>query len=135
MSSEKYWFYFHNPKNVLCSILRFVFWIFPPSDTAAQLDSADSKQNAISKFLFQDSFWHIFWAMRKMHLTFLKKATFNSQQILGTLLNINFFKNRQKSKKVAHCSKKQYKLVSIKWTKSFNENQISAVSFWWNGWP
>ena len=27
--SEKYWYYFQCPKNVLCSILRFVFWIFP----------------------------------------------------------------------------------------------------------
>ena len=45
----KYWYYFHCPKNVLRSILSFVFWIFPPSDTAVQLESADSKQNAISK--------------------------------------------------------------------------------------
>ena len=35
--------YFHCPKNVLHSILRFVFLIFPPSDTAVQLESADSK--------------------------------------------------------------------------------------------
>ncbi len=75
--SEKYWYYFHCPKNVLCSILSFVFWIFPPLDTAVQLESADSKQNAISKSLFQDSFRHIFWAMRKMHHTFWKKATFS----------------------------------------------------------
>ena len=52
--SEKYWYYFHCPKNVLCSILSFVFWIFPPSDTAVQLELADSKQNAIPKSLFQD---------------------------------------------------------------------------------
>ena len=53
-------------------ILSFVFWIFPPLDTAVQLESADSKQNAISKSLFHDSFRHIFWAMRKMHHTFWK---------------------------------------------------------------
>ena len=76
ISSEKYWYYFHCLKNVLCSILSFVFWIFPPLDTAVQLESADSKQNAISKYLFQDSFQHIFWAMSKMHHTFWKKATF-----------------------------------------------------------
>ena len=63
--SEKYWYYFYCPKNVLYSILSFVFWIFPPLDTAVQLESADSKQNAISKSLFQDSFLHIFWAMKK----------------------------------------------------------------------
>jgi hypothetical protein len=28
--SEEYWYHFHCPKNVLCSILSFVFWIFPP---------------------------------------------------------------------------------------------------------
>ena len=71
--SEKYWYYFHCPKNVLRSILSFVFWIFPPSDTAVQLESADSKHNTISKSLFQDSFRHIFWAMRKMPNTFWKK--------------------------------------------------------------
>ena len=26
--SENYWYYFHCPTNVLCSILSFVFWIF-----------------------------------------------------------------------------------------------------------
>ena len=72
--SEKYWYYFHCPKYVVRSILSFVFWIFPPLETAVQLESADSKQNAISKSLFQDSFWHIFWAMRKMHHTFWKKS-------------------------------------------------------------
>ena len=77
ISSEIFWYYFHCPKNVLCSILSFVFWIFPPSDTAVQLESADSKHNTISKSLFQDSFRHIFWAMRKMHHTFWKKATFS----------------------------------------------------------
>ena len=39
--------------------------------TAVQLESA--KQNAISKSLLQDSFRHIFRAMRKMHHTFWKK--------------------------------------------------------------
>ena len=71
--SEKYWYYFRCPKNVLCSILSFVFWIFPPLDTAVQLESADSKQNTISKSLFQDSFPHFFWAMLKIHHTFWKK--------------------------------------------------------------
>ena len=74
---EKYWYYFHFPKNELYSILSFVFWIFPPLDTAVQLESADSKQNAISKSLFQDIFWHIFLEMRKMHNTFWLKGTFN----------------------------------------------------------
>ena len=55
-----------------------VFWIFPPWDTAVQLKSADSKWNAISKYLFQDSFWHNFWAMRKIDRTFWKKATFSN---------------------------------------------------------
>ena len=76
ISSEKYWCYFHCPNNGLRSISNFVFWIFPASDTAVQLESADSKQNAISKSLIQDSFPHIFWAMSKMHHTFWKKATF-----------------------------------------------------------
>ena len=67
--SEKYWYHFHCLKNVLRSILSFVFWIFPSSDTAVQLESADSKQNTISKSLFQDSFLHIFWAMRKIILS------------------------------------------------------------------
>ena len=62
---------------MLCSILSFVFWIFPPLDTAVQLESADSKQSAISKYLFQDIFWHIFLEMRKMHNTFWLKGTFN----------------------------------------------------------
>ena len=26
--------------------------------------------NTISKYLLQDSFWHIFWAMRKIHHTY-----------------------------------------------------------------
>ena len=71
ISLEKYWFYCL--KNVLGSILGCVFWIFPPSDTAVQLESAESKHNTILKSLFQDSFRHIFWAMRKIHHTFLKK--------------------------------------------------------------
>ena len=84
--SEEYWYHFHCPKNVLCSILSFVFWIFPPLDTAVQLESADSKQNTISKYLFQDSFRHIFWVMRKMHHTFWKKATFSSSHIITIFL-------------------------------------------------
>ena len=40
--SEKYWYPLHCPKIVLCSILSFVFWIFPPLDAAVQLESADS---------------------------------------------------------------------------------------------
>ena len=28
------------------------------------------ENNTISKFLVQDSFWHIFWAMGKLHHTF-----------------------------------------------------------------
>ena len=63
--SEKYWYYFHCPKNVLPSILSFVFWIFLCSGTAVQLESADSKQNTISKYLFQDSFQHIFGQWEK----------------------------------------------------------------------
>ena len=74
-SQKKYWHYYNCPKNVLRCILSFVFWIFPPS---VQLESADSKHNTITKSLFQDSFQHIFWAMRKMHHTFWKKATFTS---------------------------------------------------------
>jgi len=89
--SEKYWYYFNCPKNVLRSILSFVFWIFPPLDTAVQLESADSKQNTISKSLFQDSFWHIFWAMRKMHHTFWKKGTFTKRSLFrGIVLNRQF---------------------------------------------
>ena len=64
------------PQKLLLSILRFVIWIFLPLDTAVQLESADAEQNAISKSLFQDSFRHIFGAMRKMHHTFWEKATF-----------------------------------------------------------
>ena len=41
-----------------------------------QLESADSKNNTISKYLLQDSFWHFWGAMRKMHYTFWKKASF-----------------------------------------------------------
>ena len=94
ISSEIYWYYFHCPKNVLCSILSFVFWIFPPLDTAVQLESADSKQNAISKSLFQDSFRHIFWAMRKMHHTFFKKKKpLALHYQLGWFSNRNLVKN------------------------------------------
>ena len=79
---EKYWYYFHCPKNVLRSILSFVFWIFLLLDTAVHLESVDSKQNAISKSLFQDSLLHMFWAMRKMRHTFWKKLTFSGRHIL-----------------------------------------------------
>ena len=88
---EKNWYYFHCPKNVLRSILTFVFWIFPPSDPAVQLKSADSKQNTIWKYLSQDSFWHILWAMRKMHHTFWKIATFMDKLFSKTLWNYRQF--------------------------------------------
>ena len=73
---------------MLCFILSFVFWIFQPLDT-------DSKQNAISKSLFQDSFRHIFWAMRKMHHTSLKKKKKPSalHYQLGWFSNRNLVKN------------------------------------------
>ena len=74
--SKNYWYYFNCPKNLPGSIVSFVIWIFPPSDTAVQLESANSKHHTISKSLFQNNFRHIFWAMRKMHHTFRKKATF-----------------------------------------------------------
>ena len=67
------------PKKCLCSILSFVFWIFPPLYTAVELESADSKQYAISKYLFSGYFAgdrYILWAMRKTHHTSWKKALF-----------------------------------------------------------
>ena len=80
---------------MLCFILSFVFWIFPTLDTAVQLESADSKQNTFSKSLFQDSFWHIFWAIWKMHHTFWKKATFSNLKIFAnsqpSASNFKFF--------------------------------------------
>ena len=102
MLSEKYLYYFHCPKKVLCSILSFVFWIFPPLNIAVQ--SADSKQNAISKYVFQDSFQHIFGAMRKMHHTFWKKRplviTCNSKTIeLWKLYNHKAVMNSQLTSK------------------------------------
>ena len=42
-----------------------------------QLESADAKQNAISKSLFQDSFRHIFWGNEKNVSYSLEKVTFN----------------------------------------------------------
>ena len=45
--SEKHCYYFHCPKNVLHSILRFVFWIFPPLDTAVQ-----KFQNLVFRIVF-----------------------------------------------------------------------------------
>ena len=80
--SEKYWYYFHCPQNVLCSILRFVFWTFPPFKTAVQLES---DQSTISKYIFQDSFRHIFWAMRKMHHIFWKKRPLVSLPLIQIL--------------------------------------------------
>ena len=73
--SEKYWYYFQRRKNVLCSIPSFVFWIFPPSDTAVQLESTYSKKNAISKSLFQDSFWRIFFGNEKYIILSEEKRT------------------------------------------------------------
>ena len=75
---------------MLCSILSFAFWIFPPLDTAVQLVSWLYKQNAISKSFFQVSFWHIFWAMRKMCHTFWKKAIFSRSKCSNflTLLRV-----------------------------------------------
>ena len=105
--SEKYWHYFHCPKNVLCSILSFVFWIFPPLDTAVQLESADSKQNAISKSLYQDGFWHIFLAMRKMHLTFWKKATFIKLKMSKERWASLFFLSSLPARFSGLCSKQQ----------------------------
>ena len=66
----------------MCCVLflSFVFWIFPPLDTAVHLESAGSKQNTISKSLFQHSFRHICWAMRKMHHTFWKKRPLEERE-------------------------------------------------------
>ena len=87
--SEKYCYYFHCPKNLLCSILSFVFWIFLPLDTAVQLESADSKQNAISKYLFQDSFRHIFCQHRGVcnhlsmhHMSLLKRGKIHQNTVV-----------------------------------------------------
>ena len=44
------------PKNVLCSILSFVFWIFPPLDTVVQLESVDSKQTQFQNLFFRIDF-------------------------------------------------------------------------------
>ena len=101
ISSEKYWYYFHCLKNELCSILSFVFWIFLPLDTAVQLESADSKQITISKSLFQDSFGHIFWAMRKMHHTFWKKSSKDFIVLFYTMsqrVRKEYIKKRKKKK-------------------------------------
>jgi hypothetical protein len=106
--------YYHCPKNVLCSILSFYFWIFPSLDTEVQLESADSKQKAISLSLFQDSFRHI-WAMRKMHHTFWKKPTFREKLYLILILH-----NRSHAYGIAihiyifsdfHCHDQQKKLI------------------------
>ena len=59
----------------MCCVLflSFVFWIFPPLDFAVLLESADSKHNTISKYLFQDSFWHIFGQSEKCNTLSEKK--------------------------------------------------------------
>ena len=56
--SKKYWCYSDRPKNVLRSILSFVFWIFPPSGTAMQLESANRTQfqNLFSRIVFSTFF-------------------------------------------------------------------------------
>jgi hypothetical protein len=51
-------------------------------------------QNTISKYLFQDSFQHIFWAMRKMHHTFWEKATFRCPVMFHTI----FWMGKDRSK-------------------------------------
>ena len=75
MFSEKILASFPLPKNVLRSIQSFVFWIFLHSDTAVQLESADSIQNTISKSLFRIVFGTLFEQWEKC-IIFLKKATF-----------------------------------------------------------
>ena len=56
----------HCPKNVLRSILSFVFWIL--SECQQTLN-----RTQFQNLFFQDNVRHIFWAMRKMHHTFWKK--------------------------------------------------------------
>ena len=69
ISSEKYWYYFQSQK--MCCVLSLALYFeFSRPWTLQCSQSADSKQNAISKYLFQDSFWLIFWTIRKMHHTF-----------------------------------------------------------------
>ena len=63
---KKYWYYFNSPKNVLLYILSFVFWISRPWTL---------QNNTISKSVFQDSFRHIFWTIRKIYHAFWTKAT------------------------------------------------------------
>ena len=48
--SEKYWYYFRCPKNVLCSILSFVFWIFPPFCWIYHLQKSQLKKLAFVFF-------------------------------------------------------------------------------------
>ena len=95
ISSEKYWYYFNCPKNVLCSILSFVFWIFPPLDTAVQLES----QLTVNRTQFQNLFFRIvfgtfFGQWEKSY--FLKKATFRTIKIccllMLPLLNTNLIR-------------------------------------------
>ena len=68
--SRKILVLFSLPKRCAVFYPKLCILNFLPFDTAVQLGSADYKQNAISKYLFQDSFWHILGAMRKMHHTF-----------------------------------------------------------------
>ena len=104
--------------SVLFSILSFVFWIFPPLDTALQLESADSKQNPISKNLFQDSFWHIFWVMRKMHHTFWKKETY--REVYWVSLKARF----------RHLFKKQTNILMIVHIKNWKSYFDPAFKSW-----
>ena len=73
LSSEKYWHYFNGSKNVLCSILSFVFWIFPTLDTAVQLASECN-----FKISFSGWFLTHFLGNEKNASYILKKATFRS---------------------------------------------------------
>ena len=68
------------PKKCVAYYSKLCILNFPALRHCSAVESADSKQNAISKSLFQDSFRHISWATRKMHHTFWKKATFTKSQ-------------------------------------------------------
>ena len=52
--SEIYLYYFHCPKNVLCSILSFVSWILLPLDTAVQ--NGTQFQNLFFRIVFSTFF-------------------------------------------------------------------------------
>ena len=69
--SEKYCYYFHCPNGTLqCR------------------ESADSKPNAISKYIFQDSFLHM--AMRKKHHTLWKKNPLEVPGFTISFLGVKF---------------------------------------------